>query len=112
MKIDNIISKALTDIAETGYTSEKIIKIIKDNFDKVSNDYDFLNVCIDCHYAFDEADNYESDNAINANHSVERLKARYKHHYHLDHNEFSYNSCDCCNSKLGGKRFFYIVFNK
>lgn len=112
MKIDNIINKALNDIAEKGFTSDRIIKTIKDNFDKVSDDYDFLNICTDCHYAFNECDNYESDNAINANHSVERLKAKYNYHYHLyDGSEFSYSPCGCCNSKLGGDRFFYIVFN-
>ena len=112
MKIDNIINKALSDISEKGFTSGRIIKSIKDNFGKYYDDYDFMNICIDCHYAFNEADNYESENAINLNHSVERLKAKYKHHYHLyDGSEFSWHSCACCNSKLGGDRFFYIVFN-
>ena len=111
MKIDNIINKAISDMHAKGYTTAKIIKTIKDNFDKKSDDYDFMDICIDCHYAIDGIDNYDSDNAINANHSVERLQTRYKYRYYLDSSYFSWRYCPCCNSKLGGDRFFYIVFN-
>ena len=112
MKLQNVIDKAQNDMLDKGFTSSRIIKPIKDNFDKISEDYDFQHICLDCHYAFNEADNYESENAINANHSVARLKARYKYHYQFsDSSDFSHKSCDCCNSKLGGDRFFYILFN-
>ena len=112
MKLGNIINKALSDMNVKGYTTAKIIKTIKDNFDKKSDDYDFMHICVDCHYAFNETDNYDSDNAINANHSVERLKTRYKYHYYLDSDEFSHKPCDCCNSKLSGNRFFYACTDK
>lgn len=112
MKLEKIINKAVNDMAEKGFTSSKTIKTIKDNFDQISADYDFLSICLDCHFAFNEVDNFESDNAINANHSVSRLKSHYKYHYHFsDGSSFSWRFCPCCDSKLGGDRFFYIVFN-
>lgn len=41
MKLEKIIEKACNDMSEKGYTSSKLIKIIKDNFNSVSEDYDF-----------------------------------------------------------------------
>ena len=111
MKIDNIINKALSDVSEKGYTSARIIQTIKDNFGKYYDDYDFLNICIDCHMAFNESENYESESYEAAEKAVADIREQFNYHYHLDSNEFSYSSCDCCNSKLGGDRFFYIVYN-
>lgn len=112
MKIDNIINKALSDVSEKGFTSSRIIKTIKDNFGKYYEDFDFLNICVDCHMAFNECANYESENYEASEKAVADIREQFNYHYHLyDGSEFSWNACDCCSSELVGDRFFYIVYN-
>lgn len=112
MKLQNVINKAISDMYEKGCTSALIIKHIKDNFDKISENYDFLHVCMDCHYAFNEMSNPDSDNFEHAEQAVSAIKSQFPYHYHFfDGSEFSGYSCDCCKATLGGDRFFYIVFN-
>ena len=46
MKLQNVIDKAQNDMLDKGFTSSRIIKPIKDNFDKISEDYDFQHICL------------------------------------------------------------------
>ena len=110
MKIENIIKKAQLDISEKGYTSYHIIRAIKNNMENSFNDYDFQDVCIDCHNEIQAPDS--DDYNIDSRASVSRLRDNYNFIINLDRNCFSWSHCSCCSSKLGGERFFYICYNQ
>lgn len=107
MKLNNVINIVERDLLEKGYADQRAISLIVENFEKISDDYDIIHVCINCYYEFNEIDSDNDDSEK----AVAEILQKYKYKHDFQNVGFSWKSCPCCKSKLGGDRYLIIVFN-